>query len=84
MNRLPAKILNVKVHADLSLVKLDVLGAVFHSIVIATPESEPLLNEGREVHVMFKETETALGTDPGIRISLQNRLECQITAIETW
>ena len=82
MNRLPATIESIKVHADLSLVRLDVHGIIFHSIVIDTPESSPLLREGNKINILFKETETAIARNKDLKISLQNRLTCIVKSID--
>ena len=82
MNRLPATIENVQVHGHLSLVRLNVEGVTFHSIVIDTPESSTLLRTGNEIHVLFKETETAIAKDDKLEISLQNRLKCRVDRVE--
>lgn len=81
MNLLRGTITEIKVHGNLSLVRVSVSNITLTSIVIETPETVAYLKIGKEVKVMFKETEVIIGTaqDPGI--SLQNQIPVAIKEV---
>ena len=82
MNTLPAEIISVKVHGNLSLVELQLEGTNFKSIVIETPATASYLKKGNTINVLFKETEVIIGKGNNQAISLRNLLVCTITNIE--
>ncbi|MBN2637458.1 MAG: TOBE domain-containing protein [Bacteroidales bacterium] len=83
MNSLKGIITNITVNGSLSLVHLDVSGAVFSVIVIDTPKTASYLSTGNQVSVIFKETEVVIGTGKEFNVSLQNRLEGKISEIQS-
>ena len=81
MNILPGSIQSIRTHGNLTLVKVQVSGLMFTSIIIETPETAGYLREGTNIKVMFKETEVIIGrNDP--EISLQNKIPAKITGIK--
>jgi molybdopterin-binding protein len=80
MNILPGAIQNIQTHGNLTLVKVNVSGLVFTTIIIETPETVSYLKEGAKIKVMFKETEVIIGRNEPV-ISLQNRIPAIITDI---
>ena len=82
MNVFEGHIINLQTEGDLTLVDVKVKDVQFTSVVIETPESAPFLTSGGPIQVMFKETEVSLSNQIDRKISLQNKLVCQITAID--
>lgn len=83
MNSLSGHISDVKVNGSLSLVAVDVGKAIsLQSIVIETPETASYLKKGKQINVLFKETEVVIGTAEDHAISLQNRIIGVINSIE--
>lgn len=80
MNTLPGTIQSIQTHGNLTLVKVDVSGLMFTSIVIETPDTVSYLRNGAEVKVMFKETEVIIGKND-LDISLQNRIPAKVVQI---
>lgn len=83
MNSLKGIITDIKVSGSLSLVQLDVSGAVFSVVVIDTPKTASYLSAGNRVSVIFKETEVIIGIGKELTLSLQNRLEGKISKIQS-
>lgn len=82
MNVLSGKISSVTPSGDLSLVKVDCSGVMISAIVIDTPATAPYLQTGHLIKLLFKETEVIIGKGHEHEISLQNRLNGEITHIE--
>jgi len=81
MNKLHGKISYIESHEDLSIVKINVSGTIFTTIVIETSKSADYLKEGTEVDVLFKETEVVISIENNVPISMQNRVDCVIEKI---
>ena len=82
MNCLKGHITDIKSKKHLSLVRIQVGTVEFKSIVIDTPDTSDYLKVGSEVKVLFKESETVLARDLKGNISLQNRIEGRVTAVD--
>ncbi|MEM7103401.1 MAG: TOBE domain-containing protein [Bacteroidota bacterium] len=82
MNRLTGKIESIETSGSLSVVNLSVGSANMKSIVTETPETAEYLEVGKNVDVLFKETEVIIGKGTEHAISLRNRLICKIEKIE--
>jgi len=80
MNILPGAIQNIQTHGNLTLVKVNVSGLVFTTIIIETPDTVSYLKEGTKIKVMFKDTQVNTRRNDPI-ISLQNRIPAIITDI---
>ena len=81
MNSFPGQITGITTEQNLSLVKIEVQGVEFKSIVVEKPQSVSYLKIGQRVNILFKETEVIIG-DPSTKyISLQNRVLCQILQV---
>ncbi|RTE53656.1 tobe domain protein [Arenibacter aquaticus] len=77
MNSFPGSIVDIQTSGSISIVGVRVGGcADFFSVVIDTPETAPYLVVGRQVQLLFKETEVVLATDKeGVsNISIENRI----------
>lgn len=82
MNVLSGKISSVTPSGELSLVKIDCRGVMISAIVIDTPDAAPYLKADRTIKLLFKETEVIIGKGYEHQISLQNRLDGEITHIQ--
>jgi molybdate transport system regulatory protein len=82
MNNLKGNITHIESIEHLSLVRIQVGSVEFKSIVIDTPESSDYLQVNRRVDVLFKESETVLARNLKGDISMQNRIEGKVVAID--
>lgn len=83
MNKLYGHISGILSNGDLSLVTVALPGGTLLEVmVIDTPKTGNYLENGREVAVLFKETEVIITTETTPQISIQNRIPCKIKAIE--
>ena len=83
MNILKGYIEEIKVNRDLSIVKVNVGGVIFSTIVIDTPLTASYLQVNNEVKVIFNETEVILGIGDMKGISLRNKIEGRVIRIES-
>jgi molybdate transport system regulatory protein len=81
MNILAGTITAIQTHDNLSLVKVVSNGITFTSIVLDTPETIDYLTIGKNIQLLFKETEVIIAKDFDLNISVQNRLPCTIQSI---
>ncbi|MFV0531821.1 MAG: molybdopterin-binding protein [Flavobacteriales bacterium] len=83
MNLFKGVIQSVETYKSLSLVKIEIQSIVVNTIVMETPKTVAYLEEGKEIHVMFKETEVLIGKGTEhTALSIQNRIEGKIVKIE--
>ena len=83
MNRLEGHIDNIRTHGPLSLVTVSLPGSLqIRAIVIEQPETGSYLNEGKEIAVLFKETEVILCGSGAADLSIQNRIPAAVAHIE--
>ncbi len=84
MNKFRGHISAVESDGGLSLVSVIVpVDLEVRCIVIDTPDSAPYLVVGREMEVLFKETEVVIGLDETRGISLSNQIPCKVESLET-
>jgi molybdopterin-binding protein len=83
MNILHGKIESVSVQGYLSIVGIRVEHLSLSAIVIDTPETASYLKPGHAIRVVFKETEVIIGKGKRHDISLQNKLEGTVAALES-
>lgn len=81
MNKLNATITNIETADYISLVKLDIDGIKFCSIIIETPETASYLKPGNQVEIVFKETEVSIAKKDYNNISISNKLPVTIKRI---
>ena len=81
MNKLKGIILQVNSDEHMSIVEMLVNDITLKTIVIETPSSAPFLKTGNKINILFKETEVSIATDYSGKISLQNRMDCKIRAL---
>lgn len=82
MNRLKAEITGIESGDHISLVELRAHGDPFSCVVIETPETAAYLRIGREVEILFKETEVSIAKNFAGEISLRNRIPGVIQKID--
>lgn len=81
MNKLIARIGEVQSQDHISMVGLEANGGAFTCVVIETPETAQYLKPGREVFMLFKETEVSIAKNLSGKISLRNQFPCTIKKI---
>jgi len=82
MNRIRAVIESVESCDSISIVELKAGIGTVSAVVVETPNTANYLNTGREVYILFKETEVSIGKNFSGEISLRNRFDCTILAVE--
>jgi molybdate transport system regulatory protein len=82
MNQLKAKIIHIESNAHMSLVDLAVGNDVLSATLLETPEQVDYLQVGKQVILLFKETEVSLAKNLTGLISLRNRLQAKVKHIE--
>lgn len=81
MNKIKGKITAVQSSANISLADVLANGSKFSSLIIDTPTNAPYLKVGKEVYVLFKETEVSIAKNRIGLISMNNRLDVTLTKI---
>jgi molybdopterin-binding protein len=82
MNRFFGTVLGLETSGEISLVDVDVGGAIFTSLVLETETSSEYLKPGTKVMVFFKESEVALATGDSLAISIRNQIKCQAASVK--
>ena len=82
MSRLKAEITAIESGGHISLVELRAHGDRFSCVVIETPQTAAYLRIGREVEILFKETEVSIAKDLSGEISLRNRIPAMIKQVD--
>jgi molybdopterin-binding protein len=83
MNQLQGTITAIESAGDISLVTMLVAGESFSSLVLDTPATAAWLQVGKEIVMVFKETEMAIGKGLTGGLSLRNRFEATVCHIDT-
>jgi molybdopterin-binding protein len=80
MNKLRGHIVDIASSGNLSRVDIALSETVkLSAVVIETPDTANYLRVKNTVHVLFKETEVMLSTDPMVAISLVNRIPAKVS-----
>ncbi|MDR3713205.1 MAG: TOBE domain-containing protein [Puia sp.] len=82
MNILTGTITEIRTEGNLSLITVGSGGLLLHAIVIDTPDANPLLAPGKNVQILFKETETIIAKGWQGGLSIRNRIPCRIESVE--
>lgn len=83
MNSLQGHIQSIEVSGKMSIVSVEIDSGLFlKSIVIDTPESADYLQKGKEITVLFKETEVIISNDKKPSISIENQLTGSVSNVE--
>ena len=82
MNRLFGTVSDLESEGEFSLVGIDVSGTRLTALVLETAASAAAyLALGNPITVLFKESEVCLAVGPIPRISIRNRLPCQVVSV---
>jgi molybdopterin-binding protein len=82
MNKLQGTITRIDSNSHMALIDIAVGDDVLSATLLETPEQVDYLQVGKQVSVLFKETEVALAKDLTGLISLRNRLAVEVQAID--
>ncbi|APD05887.1 hypothetical protein UJ101_00335 [Flavobacteriaceae bacterium UJ101] len=82
MNTFKGTIQSIETNGSLSLVKIEVQTLIFSTVVIETPHTAPYLKKGTTIHILFKETEVVIGKNTDHLVSMQNKVQGEISKIE--
>lgn len=82
MNKLKGQIAAVDSNSHMALVDVAVGPDIFTATLLETPQTAPYLQAGREVTLLFKETEVSLAKNLSGLLSLRNRFAATVRAIE--
>lgn len=82
MNQLKGTIEAIETAESLALVSVKADGHIFSSVVIESVETSGYLQPGREVYLVFKETEVSIGKGLSGGLSLRNRFPVQLREIQ--
>ncbi|MBP1617124.1 MAG: hypothetical protein H6Q14_951 [Bacteroidetes bacterium] len=81
MNKIKGVITGVESSSNISLATIQANGKTFSSLIIDTPANALYLEEGKEVYVLFKETEVSIAKGRTGLISMNNVLQVVVTKI---
>ena len=82
MNQLTGIIASLESSEHISLVEVDVKGDIFSSVVLETPQENDRLRKGKEITLIFKETEVSIAKGLTGMISLRNRASATIKTVK--
>jgi molybdate transport system regulatory protein len=82
MNKLTAEIVHIESNLHMSLVDLAVGKDILSATLLETPAQVDYLQVGKQVSLLFKETEVSLAKNLTGLISLRNRLTVTVNHIE--
>jgi molybdate transport system regulatory protein len=82
MNKLKGTIVEIHLSDNISMVKVDVDGDIFSSIILEGKKSPANYKIKDNVAVLFKETEVGLAKNLSGMISLRNRFKSKIVKID--
>jgi molybdate transport system regulatory protein len=82
MNQLQGTITAIESAGDISLVSIAAAGESFSALVIDTPATAAYLQTGKDIVMVFKETEMSIGKDLAGGLSLRNRFPARVRQIE--
>ncbi len=81
MNILRGKITDITSEGSITLVGINVEGVMFYSLILNGSETFSLF-KGKEVYILFKETEVSIGKGIKGEISLSNQIKATVINIE--
>jgi molybdopterin-binding protein len=82
MNKYQGIVNSIKTEGSLSLVEILVDKHIFTSVIIDDIKSSSSLKKGKEIQILFKETEVILANAQITGISLRNKIDGKIEKIE--
>jgi molybdate transport system regulatory protein len=78
MNKLKGIITQIQKSGAIMLVDIDVDGHGFSALLIESATHPEWLRTGNAIDIVFKETEVTLAKDLSGRISMRNRMKCNV------
>ncbi len=81
MNKIKGVITAVESSPNISLVDIEAYGKRFSSLIIDTPANAAYLTPGKEVYVLFKESEVSIAKGRTGLISMNNVLEVTVSKL---
>lgn len=82
MNKLSGIITQIQQSEAILLVDIDVDGQGFSALLIESAAKPEWIEEGKSVHLIFKETEVSLAKELQGLISMRNRMMCNVLQVE--
>jgi molybdate transport system regulatory protein len=82
MNKLPATITAIQQSGTILLVDAEVEGQGFSALLIESITRPEWLETGKEVNLVFKETEVSLAKELQGKISMRNRMKCVVLKVD--
>ncbi|MBW1297879.1 TOBE domain-containing protein [Aquimarina litoralis] len=83
MNVFSGHISNIQVSKSLSMISVAIDNAhILKAILVETPETASYLKEGKQISVLFKETEVIITPEEEPLISVENKIRATIAIIE--
>jgi molybdate transport system regulatory protein len=82
MNKLPGTILKIQQSGAILLVDVEVEKQVFSALLIESAIQPEWLHAGNAIDLVFKETEVSLAKNLSGQISMRNRMQCSVQAID--
>lgn len=82
MNRIKGEISNITSSGNISLVEAKVNNQTMAAIVIGNPSNTGYMKIGRQISLLFKETEVSIAKNFTGQISMRNQLEGPILKIK--
>jgi molybdopterin-binding protein len=82
MNKLPGTITQIQKSGAIMLVDVDIDGHGFSALLIESATHPQWLQTGNAIDIVFKETEVSLAKGLSGKISMRNRMMCQVQHIE--
>ena len=83
MNKLTGIVKDVAISPYMALVMVEHEGDVFSAAIQETPIGAERFKKGSSITLVFKETEVAVAVGLGGKISIRNRAQAVVKAIET-
>jgi len=82
MNKLPGIITQIQKSGAIMLVDIDVEGHSFSAMLIESVVSPQWLQKDSHTYIIFKETEVSLAKGLSGKISMRNRMMCNVIRID--
>jgi len=82
MNKLPGTVVKIQQSGAILLVDVEVEQHTFSALLIESVIQPEWLESGKKVDIVFKETEVSLAKNLSGQISMRNRMQCSVQAID--
>lgn len=82
MNSIHGTIINIQQSGGILLADIDIGNYTVSAMLISSVNGDSWITKGKQVNVVFKETEVSLAKNLSGKISLRNRFKCTVKDIE--